>query len=156
MGLYAAYGSNMDPAQMLQRCPASPHTGTGWIPGWRLTFGAEEHGWDGALATLVGDALTLLPTKRMLYAIGAFFLSHLLYTLYFASQMTLSLFWPVPLTLLIIGGLVIAAGQVHIGRQAHPVAHADCVLSCQRADRRGTDVDDIGHDSPSRVGWRTP
>lgn len=53
MGLYAAYGSNMDPAQMLQRCPASPHTGTGWIPGWRLTFGAEEHGWDGALATLV-------------------------------------------------------------------------------------------------------
>ena len=40
----------------------------------------------GVLATLVGDALTLLPTKRMLYAIGAFFLSHLLYTLYFASQ----------------------------------------------------------------------
>src|SRR5215210_8808570 len=55
MGLYAAYGSNMDPAQMLRRCPASPHTGTGWIRGWRLTFGAEEFGWDGALATLVPD-----------------------------------------------------------------------------------------------------
>lgn len=53
MGLYAAYGSNMDPAQMLRRCPASPHTGTGWIRGWRLTFGAEEFGWEGALATLV-------------------------------------------------------------------------------------------------------
>jgi AIG2-like family len=53
MGLYAAYGSNMDPAQMLRRCPASPHTGTGWIRGWRLTFGAEEYGWEGALATLV-------------------------------------------------------------------------------------------------------
>jgi hypothetical protein len=53
MGLYAAYGSNMDPAQMLRRCPSSPHVGTGWIRGWRLTFGAEELGWEGALATLV-------------------------------------------------------------------------------------------------------
>jgi gamma-glutamylcyclotransferase (GGCT)/AIG2-like uncharacterized protein YtfP len=55
MGLYAAYGSNMDPAQMLRRCPSSPHTGTGWVPGWRLTFGAEEYGWEGAMATLVPD-----------------------------------------------------------------------------------------------------
>ena len=55
MGLYAAYGSNMDPGQMLQRCPSSPFLGTGWIPGWRLTFGAEEDGWEGALATLVPD-----------------------------------------------------------------------------------------------------
>ena len=55
MGLYAAYGSNMDPAQMLRRCPASPHIGTGWIRGWRLTFGAEEYGWEGALATVVPD-----------------------------------------------------------------------------------------------------
>ncbi|WP_104525470.1 gamma-glutamylcyclotransferase [Blastococcus atacamensis] len=53
MALYAAYGSNMDPAQMLRRCPSSPHTGTGWIHGWRLTFGGEELGWEGALATLV-------------------------------------------------------------------------------------------------------
>jgi hypothetical protein len=55
MGLYAAYGSNMDPAQMLSRCPSSPHVGTGWVQGWRLTFGAEDYGWDGALATLVPD-----------------------------------------------------------------------------------------------------
>ncbi len=55
MGLYAAYGSNMDPAQMLRRCPSSPHTGTGWIQGWRLTFGGEDLGWEGALATLVPD-----------------------------------------------------------------------------------------------------
>jgi hypothetical protein len=53
MALYAAYGSNMDPAQMQQRCPSSPFLGTGWIHGWRLTFGAEELGWEGALATLV-------------------------------------------------------------------------------------------------------
>ena len=53
MGLYAAYGSNMDPAQMVRRCPSSPFLGTGWIRGWRLTFGGEEFGWEGALATLV-------------------------------------------------------------------------------------------------------
>lgn len=55
MGLYAAYGSNLDPAQMVRRCPSSPFLGTGWIRGWRLTFGAEEYGWEGALATLVPD-----------------------------------------------------------------------------------------------------
>jgi hypothetical protein len=55
MALYAAYGSNMDPRQMLERTPHSPHRGTGWIQGWRLTFGGEEFGWEGALATLVED-----------------------------------------------------------------------------------------------------
>ena len=52
MGLYAAYGSNMDPAQMIERCPSSPFAGTGWVRG-RLTFGVEKLGWEGALATLV-------------------------------------------------------------------------------------------------------
>ena len=55
MALYAAYGSNMDPAQMLVRCPHSPQRGTGWLEGWRLTFGGEDIGWDGALATVVED-----------------------------------------------------------------------------------------------------
>jgi hypothetical protein len=55
MALYAAYGSNMDPAQMLQRCPSSPVADTGWLPGWRLTFGGEDLGWEGALATVVED-----------------------------------------------------------------------------------------------------
>ena len=55
-GLYAAYGSNMDPAQMQERCPHSPAAGTGWLMGWRLTFGGEEHGWDGALPMVVPDA----------------------------------------------------------------------------------------------------
>ncbi len=53
MAIYAAYGSNLDPEQMHLRCPHSPATGTGWIEGWRLTFGAEELGWEGALATIV-------------------------------------------------------------------------------------------------------
>jgi gamma-glutamylcyclotransferase (GGCT)/AIG2-like uncharacterized protein YtfP len=30
---------------------------TGWLTGWRLTFGGEEHGWDGALATIVEDPI---------------------------------------------------------------------------------------------------
>jgi hypothetical protein len=51
--MYAAYGSNMDPAQMAQRCPHSPQRGTGWLQDWRLTFGGEELGWEGALATVV-------------------------------------------------------------------------------------------------------
>ena len=62
----------------------------------------------GLLATLVGDALMLLPERRMLYAVGAFFLSHLLYTICFASHMTFTFYWPIPLTLLIIGALLIA------------------------------------------------
>ncbi|TIC84270.1 gamma-glutamylcyclotransferase family protein [Nocardioides sp. GY 10127] len=55
MTLYAAYGSNLDPARMSERCPHSPLETTGWLTGWRLTFGGEEHGWDGALPTIVQD-----------------------------------------------------------------------------------------------------
>ncbi len=53
--LYAAYGSNMDPAQMMERCPHSPMAGTGWLMDWRLTFGGEDYGWEGALATIVEE-----------------------------------------------------------------------------------------------------
>jgi gamma-glutamylcyclotransferase (GGCT)/AIG2-like uncharacterized protein YtfP len=53
--LYAAYGSNLDPARMSERCPHSPQQGTGWLVGWRLTFGGEDYGWDGALVTVVED-----------------------------------------------------------------------------------------------------
>src|SRR5687767_15968899 len=42
---------------MSERCPHSPLRSTGWLIGWRLTFGGEEHGWDGALATIVEDPL---------------------------------------------------------------------------------------------------
>ncbi|KRF29441.1 gamma-glutamylcyclotransferase family protein [Nocardioides sp. Soil805] len=57
MTLYAAYGTNLDPARMSERCPHSPLRATGWLTGWRLTFGGEEHGWDGALATIVEDPI---------------------------------------------------------------------------------------------------
>lgn len=55
MTLYAAYGTNLDPVRMGARCPHSPLHATGWLEGWRLTFGGEDHGWDGALATIVQD-----------------------------------------------------------------------------------------------------
>ena len=57
MTLYAAYGTNLDPARMSERCPHSPLRTTGWLQGWRLTFGGEEHGWDGALPTIVEDPI---------------------------------------------------------------------------------------------------
>ena len=55
MGLYAAYGSNMDTDLMKERCPHSPTRGTGWIKDWRLTFGGEDIGWEGAVATIVEE-----------------------------------------------------------------------------------------------------
>jgi hypothetical protein len=64
VALYAAYGSNMDPAQMADRCPHSPRRGTGWLEGWRLTFGGEDINWEGARATVVED-----PGERVFVAL---------------------------------------------------------------------------------------
>lgn len=55
MTLYAAYGPNLDPQFMRQRCPSSPLQATGWLNNWRLAFGGEDFGWEGALATVVPD-----------------------------------------------------------------------------------------------------
>lgn len=55
MPIYAAYASNMDPAQMLQRAPHSPMASTGWLCGWRLTFAGDDIGWEGSLATVTED-----------------------------------------------------------------------------------------------------
>ncbi|EGZ7023195.1 lysoplasmalogenase [Cronobacter sakazakii] len=75
----------------------------------------------GLVATLAGDALTLLPRQQLLYAFGAFFLSHLLYTVWFASQMTLSFFWPLPLALLVIGAALIATIWTRLGDHRWPI-----------------------------------
>ena len=64
MTLYAAYGTNLDPVRMGERCPHSPLQSTGWLEGWRLTFGGEDHGVDGALATIVQD-----PFERVFVAV---------------------------------------------------------------------------------------
>lgn len=52
MSLYAAYAGNLDARLMSRRAPHSPLRGTGWLSGWRLTFGGEHLGWEGALVTL--------------------------------------------------------------------------------------------------------
>ena len=64
MALYAAYAVSLDPRRMSERAAHSPLHGTGWVSGWRLTFGGEELGWDGALATLVED-----PTDQVYVAV---------------------------------------------------------------------------------------
>jgi len=54
--LYAAYGVNLDPALMSERCPHSPLRTTGWLDGWRLTFGGEDNVLgDGPTTTIVPD-----------------------------------------------------------------------------------------------------
>ncbi|WTW97136.1 gamma-glutamylcyclotransferase [Streptomycetaceae bacterium NBC_01309] len=58
MPLYAAYASNLDARQMARRAPHSPLRVTGWLPGWRLTFGGEQLGWEGSLATVVEDDIS--------------------------------------------------------------------------------------------------
>jgi hypothetical protein len=55
MALYAAYGSNLDPERMAIRAPHSPLRGSGWLQGWRLTFGGEDVSWEGPLGTVVED-----------------------------------------------------------------------------------------------------
>ncbi|WP_088281650.1 gamma-glutamylcyclotransferase [Kineosporia sp. A_224] len=55
MALYAAYASNLDPERMSKRAPHSPLQGSGWLVGWRLTFGGEDVGWEGSLCTVVED-----------------------------------------------------------------------------------------------------
>src|ERR1700734_4225125 len=45
----------MHPEEMQMRAPPSPMAGTGWLHGWRLTFGGEDIGWEGALASVVED-----------------------------------------------------------------------------------------------------
>ncbi|OIJ91178.1 gamma-glutamylcyclotransferase [Streptomyces colonosanans] len=71
MSLYAAYAGNLDARLMSRHAPHSPLRATGWLNGWRLTFGGEQwglpsstgaedvgRGWEGALATIVEDPLT--------------------------------------------------------------------------------------------------
>jgi gamma-glutamylcyclotransferase (GGCT)/AIG2-like uncharacterized protein YtfP len=67
VALYAAYGSNLDPEQMRQRCPHSPSRGHGWLEGWRLTFGGEDLGWEGSLATVVEEPASDSRVFVMLY-----------------------------------------------------------------------------------------
>ncbi|QCR37529.1 lysoplasmalogenase [Nissabacter sp. SGAir0207] len=76
----------------------------------------------GLIATLAGDALMQLPKARVMYALGAFFLSHLFYTLSFATQMTITLFWPLPLALVAIGVILLAVIWTRLEELRWPVS----------------------------------
>ncbi|NDL64564.1 lysoplasmalogenase [Acerihabitans arboris] len=75
----------------------------------------------GLVATMVADALQLLTNERMMYVIGAYFLSHLLYTIGFASQMNFTVFWPLPIALLIIGAALIAVLWTRLAELRWPI-----------------------------------
>jgi len=47
--LYFAYGSNMDPVQMSERCPGGAALGAARLDGWRLTFTRDSPAWGGGV-----------------------------------------------------------------------------------------------------------
>jgi len=50
--LYFAYGSNLDEAQMRERCPGAAPLGVATLPNHELAFGGFSHRWDGAVASV--------------------------------------------------------------------------------------------------------
>ena len=66
MTLYAAYGSNLDPRQMMERAPHSPHRGNGWLRGWPGDAAAAVHLFREARAVAHGadDAHPARPVIR--------------------------------------------------------------------------------------------
>ena len=51
--VYFAYGSNMDRAQMRERCPESSFLGWGWLNDHRLAYVGWSERWGGGVATVV-------------------------------------------------------------------------------------------------------
>jgi uncharacterized membrane protein YhhN len=76
----------------------------------------------GLCASLLGDALNAAAAPAGDVCGGGFFLSHLLYTIWFASQMTMSFFWPLPLVLLVIGALLLAVIWSRLEEMRMPVS----------------------------------
>lgn len=66
--LYFAYGSNLDPAQMADRCPTARLHGTARWARRRIAFGGYSVRWDGAVATFVEDADCVL--EGLLYRVS--------------------------------------------------------------------------------------
>ena len=51
--LYFAYGSNLDDAQMRERCADARVLGRATLPNYALVFGGFSHRWGGAVASVV-------------------------------------------------------------------------------------------------------
>jgi len=52
---YFAYGSNLDPEQMEERCPEAEPFGPAFLPGHALAFGGHSPHWEGAPATVIRE-----------------------------------------------------------------------------------------------------
>lgn len=52
---YFAYGSNMDPVQMAERCPGATATRIACLKRSRVVFVADPSGFEGGVATVVAD-----------------------------------------------------------------------------------------------------
>ncbi len=60
--LYFAYGSNLNDAQMRERCPDSSPYLSGLLPGYRLAFsGSGSHWGRGGTATILADGKSEVP-----------------------------------------------------------------------------------------------
>lgn len=53
MPYYFAYGSNMDNAQMTERCPNARYIGKGYLPDYKLAFTRNSRKWDSAVADIL-------------------------------------------------------------------------------------------------------
>lgn len=53
LDVYFAYGSNMDRAQMRERCPTSHWVGWGYLHDYRLSYVGHSERWGGGVATIV-------------------------------------------------------------------------------------------------------
>ena len=53
MTLYFAYGSNMDPKQMAERCPGARALGRARLDDYRLDFVWDSPGWGGGVGTVL-------------------------------------------------------------------------------------------------------
>ena len=67
--LYFAYGSNLDAAQMLDRCPDAVLVGPAELPRHRLAFVGYSFAWGGAVATVEPDPQHRVP--GLVYALTA-------------------------------------------------------------------------------------
>jgi len=59
--LYFAYGSNLDPDQMRERCPEARLLGAATLPHHRIAFAGYSHARDGAVATVLPEREVTTP-----------------------------------------------------------------------------------------------
>lgn len=76
----------------------------------------------GLLASLTADAIQAFSQERTLYTVGTLFISHLAYTLCFASSLSLSFYWPPIVVLLAIGLAALALLWNRLAEMRWPVA----------------------------------